>query len=52
MGNDIMFANLANMMKHRKIKHREKVSICKNYNGCPFEKKDVGFFILKMKKLG
>ena len=40
-----MFANLANMMKHKKMKHREKVSICKNYNdiGCPFEEKKCWF---------
>ena len=26
------FANVANLMKHKKIKHREKVVVCKNFN--------------------
>ena len=26
------FANEANLMKHKKIKHREKVVVCKNFN--------------------
>ena len=44
-----MFANLANMMKHKKMKHREKVSICKNYNdiGCPFEDQKCWFLHLR-----
>ena len=33
------FANVANLMKHKKMKHRERVENCHNYNngGCPFE---------------
>ena len=33
------FASVGNLMKHKKLKHREKVSVCQNYNtnGCPFE---------------
>ena len=33
------FASIANLMTHKKIKHREKIKICENYNaeGCPFE---------------
>ena len=36
---DETFANVGNLMKHKKIKHREKVAICQNHNsiGCPFE---------------
>ena len=32
-------------MKHKKLKHREKVAICLNYNanGCPFEDKKCWF---------
>ena len=43
------FANIANLMKHKKIKHREKVSICKNYNdiGCPFEDQKCWFLHLR-----
>ena len=32
-------------MKHKKLKHREKVAICLNYNAsdCPFEDKNCWF---------
>ena len=35
---DEKFASAANLMKHKKIKHREKVENCQNLNigGCPF----------------
>ena len=43
------FANVANLMKHKKIKHREKVVVCKNFNdrGCPFE--DIKCWFLHMR---
>ena len=36
-------------MKHKKVKHREKVSICKNYNdsGCPFEDEKCWFLHIR-----
>ena len=36
---DEKFANIANLMKHKKVKHREKIAFCQNYNsgGCPFD---------------
>ena len=42
---DEKFANVGNLMKHKKLKHREKVAICINYNanGCPFEDKKCWF---------
>ena len=35
---DQIFANVANLMKHKKVKHREKVAFCQHFNagGCPF----------------
>ena len=43
------FASIANLMKHKKIKHREKVNICKNFNdsGCPFEDQKCWFLHMK-----
>ena len=43
------FANVANLMKHKKMKHREKVENCQNYNngGCPFE--DIRCWFLHLK---
>ena len=42
---DEKFANIPNMMMHKKIKHREKIDFCQNYNagGCPFEDKKCWF---------
>ena len=42
---DEKFANIPNMMMHKKIKHREKIDFCQNYNagGCPFENKKCWF---------
>ena len=39
------FANIGNLMKHKKLKHREKVAACQNYNanGCPFEESKCWF---------
>ena len=39
------FATIANMMMHKKIKHREKIAICQNFiaDGCPFEDKRCWF---------
>ena len=36
---DEKFVNVANLMKHKKVKHREKIAFCQNYNagGCPFD---------------
>ena len=38
------FAKISYMMIHKKIKHREKIDYCKNYNnyGCPFEDRKFG----------
>ena len=37
------FVNIPNMMMHKKIKHREKIDFCQNYNavGFPFEDREV-----------
>ena len=42
---DEKFVNIPNMMMHKKIKHREKIDFCQNYNagGCPFEDKKCWF---------
>ena len=42
---DEKFANISNMMIHKKIKHREKINFCQNFNssGCPFEDKKCWF---------
>ena len=39
------FANVANLMMHKKIKHREKIATCQNFieGGCPFEDKRCWF---------
>ena len=36
-------------MTHKKIKHREKIKICENYNaeGCPFEDRKCWFLHIK-----
>ena len=46
---DEKFANVGNLMKHKKLKHREKVAICKHYNsiGCPFEDEKCWFLHIK-----
>ena len=43
------FVSIANMMIHKKIKHREKISTCQNFiaGGCPFEDKRCWFLHLK-----
>ena len=43
------FASIANLMTHKKIKHREKIKICENYNaeGCPFEDRKCWFLHIK-----
>ena len=37
------------MMMHKKIKHREKIDFCQNYNagGCPFEDKKCWFLNIR-----
>ena len=46
---DENFANVGNLMKHKKIKHREKVASCQNYNsgGCPFDDSKCWFIHIK-----
>ena len=46
---DETFANVGNLMKHKKLKHREKVAICLNYNenGCPYEDRKCWFLHIK-----
>ena len=43
------FANVANLMVHKKIKHKEKIATCKNFieGGCPFEDKRCWFLHIK-----
>ena len=43
------FANIASMMMHKKIKQREKIAICQNFNrdGCPFEEDRCWFLHIK-----
>ena len=40
---DEKFVNIPNMMMHKKIKHREKIDFCQNYDavGFPFEDREV-----------
>ena len=42
---DEKFANIPNMMMHKKIKHKEKIDYCQNFNagGCPFEDRKCWF---------
>ena len=44
-----IFASIANMMIHKKIKHRKKIYTCQNFiaGGCPFEDKRCWFLHLK-----
>jgi len=46
---DETFANVGILMKHKKLKHREKVAICLNYNanGCPYEDRKCWFLHIK-----
>ena len=46
---DEKFANIPNLMNHKKIKHREKIDYCKNFNkdGCPFEDRKCWFLHTK-----
>ena len=46
---DEKFANVANLMMHKKIKHREKINSCQNFNagGCPFQDKKCWFLHIK-----
>ena len=42
---DEKFANIPNIMIHKKRKHKEKINYCQNYNGngCPFEDRKCWF---------
>ena len=46
---DEKFANIPNLMNHKKIKHGEKIDYCKNFNkdGCPFEDRKCWFLHTK-----
>ena len=43
------FANVPNMMTHKKIKHREKINYCQNYNsnGCPYDDRKCWFLHIR-----
>ena len=43
------FANIPNMMIHKKIKHKEKINYCQNFNsnGCPYEDRKCWFLHTK-----
>ena len=46
---DEKFANVANLMRHKKVKHREKIAFCQNYNsgGCPFDEMKCWFLHIR-----